>query len=427
MRFPKKLTASGNVLVLLSLMYFITYVDRVNISTAAPAIKSEFGLSNTELGLIFSAFAYPYALFQVFGGWLGDKWGARLTLFLCSVIWAAATILTGFAGGFASLFMVRFMLGFGEGATFPTATRAMQNWVARDRRGFAQGFVHSAARLGNAITPPMVAALIVLVTWRGSFVLLGLVSLLWVVVWVWYFRDDPRQHRGVTEAELAKLPVQDATKAKPRVPWGRLTLRMLPVTITYFCYGWSFWLFITWLPSFFKDHYNLDLKNAALFSSAVFFAGVVGDTSGGIISDAILRRTGDPQSARRNVIVGAMVGAGICLGLVFTTANLTLDALFLASGFFCLELVIGPIWSIPMDIAPQYAGTGSGLMNTGSAVAAIVSPLAFGLIVDLTGSWVLPFAVSIALLLLGCAMAFTMHPERRFAEKTPGTATVGAE
>jgi Major Facilitator Superfamily len=118
-----------------------------------------------------------------------------------------------------------------------------------------------------------VAALIVLVTWRGSFVLLGLVSLLWVVVWVWYFRDDPRQHRGVTEAELAKLPVQDLTKAKPRVPWGRLTLRMLPVTITYFCYGWSFWLFITWLPSFFKDHYNLDLKNAALFSSAVFFAG----------------------------------------------------------------------------------------------------------------------------------------------------------
>ena len=178
MRFPKKLTASGNVLVLLSLMYFITYVDRVNISTAAPAIKSEFGLSNTELGLIFSAFAYPYALFQVFGGWLGDKWGARLTLFLCSVIWAAATILTGFAGGLASLFMIRFMLGFGEGATFPTATRAMQNWVARDRRGFAQGFVHSAARLGNAITPPMVAALIVLVTWRGSFVLLGLVSLL---------------------------------------------------------------------------------------------------------------------------------------------------------------------------------------------------------------------------------------------------------
>jgi hypothetical protein len=151
-------------------------------------------------------------------------------------------------------------------------------------------------------------------------------------------------------------------------------------------------------------------QNAALFSSAVFFAGVVGDTSGAMISDGILRRTGDPQAAR------------ICLGLVFTTADLTSDAIFLAAGFFCLELVIGPIWSIPMDIAPQYAGTGSGLMNTGSAVAAIVSPLAFGLIVDVSGSWVLPFAVSIALLLLGCGMAFTMHPERRFAEAMSGKA-----
>jgi fucose permease len=207
LRLPKKLTASGNVLVLLSLMYFITYVDRVNISTAAPAIKGEFGLSNTELGLVFSAFAYPYALFQVFGGWLGDKLGARRTLFLCGLIWSAATMLTGLAVGLASLFVIRVMLGFGEGATFPTATRAMQNWVARDRRGFAQGFVHSAARLGNAITPPLVAALILLLTWRGSFVLLGFVSLLWVLVWVWYYRDDPRQHRGVTAAELARLPV----------------------------------------------------------------------------------------------------------------------------------------------------------------------------------------------------------------------------
>ncbi len=127
-----------------------------------------------------------------------------------------------------------------------------------------------------------------------------------------YSRDDPRQHRGITEAELARLPVQDTPRRGLR-SWRRLTLRILPVTITYFCYGWSFWLFITWLPSFFKDGFNLDLKNAALFSSAVFFAGVVGDSSGGMISDAILRRTGDPLAARRNVIVGAMIGAGISL------------------------------------------------------------------------------------------------------------------
>jgi sugar phosphate permease len=208
-------------------MYFITYVDRVNISTAAPAIKGEFGLSNTELGLIFSAFAYPYALFQVFGGWLGDKMGGAAH---------ALSMRHDLGGGHdphrpggRARVAVRDPLHarLWRGRNFPDCDAAMQNWVARDRRGFAQGFVHSAARLGNAITPPVVAALIALVTWRGSFVLLGFVSLLWVLVWVWYFRDDPRQHKGVTEAELARLPVQDAAEARSRVPWRRLTLRIL--------------------------------------------------------------------------------------------------------------------------------------------------------------------------------------------------------
>jgi len=118
--------ATHVVLALLCVMYFITYVDRVNIGTAANSIKTEFGLSNSQLGWIFSAFAYPYALFQVFGGWMGDRFGPRKTLFWCGIIWAAATILTGLAGGLVSLFLVRVLLGIGEGATFPTATRAMQ-------------------------------------------------------------------------------------------------------------------------------------------------------------------------------------------------------------------------------------------------------------------------------------------------------------
>jgi MFS family permease len=158
----------------------------------------------------------------------------------------------------------------------------------------------------------------------------------------------------------------------------------------------------------------------------VFFAGVVGDTLGGVISDGILHRTGDLQKARRNVIFLSMLGAAACLGLVFTTTNLTLIALYLSAGFFFLELVIGPIWSVPMDIAPQYSGTGSGLMNTGSAVAAIVSPLAFGFIVDVTGNWILPFVFSIVLLLIGAGLSFTMHPERRFLEEPDARPAVRA-
>lgn len=421
----KRFSATNGVLGLLCVMYFITYLDRVNIATAGAEIMRDFGLSKTDFGLILSAFAYPYAIFQVIGGSVGDKFGARRTLLACGVIWATATILTGMVGGIASLFLARVLLGFGEGATFPTATRAMQNWTAPGKRGFAQGITHAFSRLGNAVAPPIVAFLIWHFGWRTSFVILGAISFVWVVVWYTYFRDDPSDHPAITPAELETLPPPRKVGAKQSVPWGALTRRMLPVTVTYFCYGWTLWLFLGWLPSFFKENYSLDLKNSALFASGVFFAGVVGDTVGGLMSDFILHRTGKVKLARLSVIVVGFLGAAASLAGVFMTRDLTLVALLLSSGFFFAELVIGPIWSVPMDIAPKYAGTASGLMNTGSAVAAIVSPIVFGVIVDLTGSWTLPFVGSIGLCLLGAGLAFTMHPEREFiepAEKPIGSA-----
>src|ERR1700736_4519481 len=276
--------ASHVVLALLCVMYFITYIDRVNIGTAASEIQKELHLSNTQLGLVFSAFAYPYLLFQVIGGWVGDRFGPRKTLFWCGLIWAVSTIATGFVTSLLTLFIARVALGFGEGATFPTATRAMQYWTPADKRGFAQGITHAFARLGNAVTPPLIAALMVWLTWRGSFVVLGLVSLVWGVVWALYFRNEPKDHPAITEAELASLPPRSLDK-RPQVPWGPLLRRMWPVTLTYFCYGW------------------------ALFASGVFFAGVLGDSLGGILSDGILKKTGSIRFARLSVIVTGFAGA----------------------------------------------------------------------------------------------------------------------
>ena len=163
----RRLGVSNTVLLIICLMYLILYVDRVNISTAAPLIKADLDLSNTQLGLAFSAFAYPYALFQLIGGYFGDKFGARLTLFVSGLIVCAATAATGAVGGLASLFAARLVLGIGEGATFPTATRAMAAWVPERRWGFAQGITHSSARIGNAVTPPLIA---LLVGWCGGAV-----------------------------------------------------------------------------------------------------------------------------------------------------------------------------------------------------------------------------------------------------------------
>src|SRR5690242_5947994 len=218
----RRLRPTDIVLGLLCMMYLITYVDRVNIATAADSIRRELRLSNTQLGFLQSAFGYPYLLCQIFGGWIGDRFGPRRTLFLCGLVWSAATILTGLAGGLAALFICRLLVGVGEGATFPVATRAMQSWTAVGRRGFAQGLTHAFARLGNAVTPPLVAWLIALTTWRGSFIALGCASVIWVVVWVWYFRDDPADHPAVTRDELEGLPRAGATNQRPDIPWTAL-------------------------------------------------------------------------------------------------------------------------------------------------------------------------------------------------------------
>ncbi|HMD33370.1 MAG TPA: MFS transporter, partial [Vicinamibacterales bacterium] len=415
-------SATSTVLGLLCVMYLITYMDRVNIATAGPAIQKDLGLSTIQLGHILSAFGYPYFLFQVFGGWIGDRAGARRTLFLCGLIWASATILTGLVATATTLFLVRVLLGVGEGATFPVATRAMQNWTPGGNRGFAQGITHAFARFGNAATPPLVAWLIGIVTWRGSFVAVGVTSLVWVAAWIWYFRDDPAKHPDISREELARLPPSAAQGPQgrvegPRVRWGPLVTRMLPVTVVYFCYGWTLWLYLNWLPSFFTHEYALDISKSALFSSAVFFAGVAGDLLGGAFSDTILKRTGSVRTARLSVIIFGFVCSGLCLLPMFATRDLTVIVLSLAAGFFFAELVIGPIWAIPMDIAPQFAGTASGIMNSGSALAAILSPLAFAYVAEITGDWHLPFAGSLGLLLLGAVLALTLHPERALARE----------
>ena len=298
----RRFSVSKTVLLIICLMYLILYVDRVNISTAAPLIKADLGLSNTQLGLAFSAFAYPYALFQLIGGYIGDIFGARLTLCVSGLIVCAATAATGAVGGLASLFAARLALGIGEGATFPTATRAMAVWVPERSWGFAQGITHSSARIGNAATPPLIALLIGMVSWRGAFVVLALLSLIWVLVWLWYFRDVPATP-PLTAEELATLPTRSRGTVSEPVPWLKLFRRMLPVTAVDFCYGWTLWLFLSWIPSFFYQNYQQNLMQSAFYSAGVFLAGVIGDTLGGVVSDQILRRTGDQNAARRNVIV----------------------------------------------------------------------------------------------------------------------------
>jgi len=379
--------------------------------------KHDLHLSNAEVGLVFSAFAYPYLFCTAFGGWFSDRFGARLSLAVAAIIWGSATILTGLTTSLTAMLLTRGLLGLGEGATFPIATRAMCDWLPEQKRGFAQGITHSSSRLGTALTPPLVASLITLVTWRGSFIALGIVSLMWAVIWAVYFRDNPRDHPRITPQELNSLPAhasQTEEKKRVSVPWLPLARRMLPVTTVYFCYGWMLWLYLAWVPAYFLHRYHLDIKSSAIFSAGVFFAGVVGDSVGGIVSDRIFTRTGSRNKARRNLVVGGFLCSLMSLLLLLFIRHPSGAAICLSLAFFFSEFTVGPMWAIPMDIAPQFSGSASGLMNVGSPLAAIISPLVFGFVIDKTGNWNLPFLGSIAVLFFGLAMAFWMKPDVGF-------------
>jgi sugar phosphate permease len=424
---PRFSRATTRVLFLLCVMYFITYIDRVNVSTAASQFGAELRLSHTEIGFVFSAFAYPYLVFQIIGGWVGDRFGPRRTLAVCGVIWAGATVMTGLAGGFASLILARLLLGLGEGATFPTATRAMSNWMPADKRGMAQGTTHAASRIGNAVAPPLIVWLMLATSWRGAFVITGIISFMWAIVWIWYFRDNPREHAHITSEETSTLAAYSGIRERVPVPWRPLLGRMAPVTAVYFCYGWVLWLFLGWIPQYFLHNYHMQLGKSALFASGVFFAGVLGDWLGGMVTDRILRTSGRLRLAR-NVMVGVcMLLTLLSLApiMLMPTISITMAAICLSLGFFFNEMTIGPMWAVPMDIAPKHAGTASGIMNSGSALSAIISPVVGGWLIDSTGNWNLPFVVSMALMAAGILLSFTMRPDRvlddRSAEAGPAT------
>lgn len=410
------------ILAVMCLMYFVAYIDRVNISVAGPLIKQEFGLTPTELGLVFSAFAYPYAAMQIIGGWCADRFGPRLVLTVLSIIWAVATILCGFAWGLTSLIIFRLILGIGEGGAFPTATRAFTFWLPATERGFAQGITHSFARLGGAVTPPLVIGIAALYGWRHSFVILGAVSLLWTALYVWTFRNTPAEHKWVGAAELAEIGVKARKSTgvgKRKTPWKEMIQKMWLVTFVDFCYGWSLWVFLTWLPSYLKDARGFDLKQLALFTSLPLLAGVVGDTLGGVVSDSIYKRTGNLKLARRLMLVIGMGGALVFIVPVVYAKSPLMAVALLSASFFFLELTNAVLWSLPLDIAGDYAGTAGGMMNTGFGVAGMISPIVFGYLIQATGSYELPFGISALLLAIGVVCSLFIDPNRKLGDSDP--------
>lgn len=416
------------ILGLICLMYLITYLDRVNISTAAPEIRKEFGFDQITMGAIFSAFVWAYALFQVPGGWLSDRFGARPVLATIVAYWSVMTAATAAATGALSFVVIRFLFGVGEAGAFPGATRAMQLWYPRSERGLVQGLTHSASRLGAAIAPPIVVLIVTTLGWRSVFYICGATGFVWSLWWYVSYRNLPEEHGLVNRAELERIRGFDETgkikqaaieREAANVPWGTLlrSPNMWAIMCAYFTYVYCLYIFLTWLPSYLVDFRHFTLVKVGLFASLPLFAGVIGDTVGGVASDWLLKRTGNTKLARRSVAIVGLLGCAVFMVVAGATEDPYTAVYSLTAAMFFLECTIGPSWAVPMDCGGKYSGTVSGMMNMAGNFGGALSPLVFGFLAQYE-NWAAPFIVSAVLLVGGAAVwAFWLDPDRSVVEQ----------
>lgn len=383
-------------LVMLCVMAFIMYTDRSNLSVAAPLVAKEFGFGNAKLGGAFSAFAIAYSCFMIPGGWLSDRIGALKAMVIYGLIWSIATIATGMVGGFIALLVARFFVGVGESPIYPTAARMIAMALPKARHGTAQGLMHASGRLANALAPLLVTGLILWTTsWRIAFVVLGVATIVFMVVLYLSMRGT-KQERADEAAVAAAAPT--------RIPvnWPDMLRRVWPVTATCFCHGWVLWFFNNWMPSYFSQAYGMNIEKTAVFSTIVLLGGTVGTAAGGMLSDWRLKKTGDRLRARRELIIFGFLLALVGLVPLLFTHDPTICAISLSFAFFASELSDSPLWVIGSDVSPTHSATSSACTFTGMAIAGAVSPLVVGWLLDVShGNWLLAFAASMVVLLLG--------------------------
>jgi nitrate/nitrite transporter NarK len=210
------------------------------------------------------------------------------------------------------------------------------------------------------------------------------------------------------------------------VPWLKLIPRIFPTVMVFFCHAWVLWLYLTWMPTFLQEHSHINLQKAAIFTGLIFLPGTLGDTVGGLLSDWLYKRTGNLNTARRNVVILGFTVSLLALSAVFFTTDINMVTIALGVALFFLEMTEGPVWAVPMDIAPRYSGVAGGFVSSAAGLGALVSPAAFGFIAEETGSIVVPFGVSMGLLALGIILSFFMRADRPIEEEPPSAPSSSA-
>lgn len=385
----------------------ITYVDRVAIAVAAPFITQDLGLSRQQMAWALAAFGWAYALFEIPGGWLGDRIGPRRVLMRIVLWWSAFTAATGWAAGAASLIVIRTLFGAGEAGAFPNLTRVLTTWLPVKERERAQANLWLATRISGAFTPILIATLIGAIGWRRTFEVCGLLGAVWAILFYRWYRDSPAEHPAVNPAELALLPpARDTAIAHGGVPWGLIfsTPSVWLLSLQYMCLAYGWWFYINWLPTYLRESRGTTVTLGAILAGLPLLLGGAGCLVSASLIPRLSRAFGSVALARRAVAVLGFVGASVCI-FIFTGIEDPRRAMIVLgfAGFFN-DFVMPAAWAGTMDIGGRYAGTVSGAMNMMGSIAGASSVLVVGYLLAWTsGNWTLTFYISAAIYLVGAA------------------------
>lgn len=404
----------------------IAFVDRTNISIAGVEISREFHLDNSQLGWIFSAFLLGYAFFQVPGGIVSEKFGARRVLAFSVFWWGLFTVLTalipaGIAGGLALLIISRFLLGAGEATMYPAANRFVERWFPLQERGKANGIIFGGVGLGSGLTPPLVTAIMLRFGWRASFWFTAALGLAAGLVWYLTARDTPEEHPAVAADELAHIVTnrgdlrQSGISPTTGVPWSTIlgSREVLALSASYFAFGYIAWIFFSWFYIYLVQVRGLNLKATAIYSIFPFIAMTIGCLMGGIASDWIARRWS--RRAGRSILPAiALAGTALLLVAGSRAHDTRAASAVLACGAGCLYLSQSCYWSASADFGGEHSGVVSGVMNfacqIGGAVTASLTPF-----LALHYGWNTSFVAATILALIGAIAWLLVDPDRRLA------------
>jgi len=402
---------------LIFLNTLIVYFDRINIAIVAPTMMKKFGWDMGVMGLVMSMFGVGYILTQLPGGLLADKFGGKKVLTIGSLGWSFFTFLTPFANRPSFMYMVRALLGISEGVCFPAETSMFSRWLPRKLRARFSGLNISAIAAGPLIATPLVVWIMSTWGWKAVFFVFAALSFTWMIVWVLYSKDNPKDNKRVSSQELEEIATGQVMRTgetiagslgRSKAVWG--------LAISYMCFTYPYWLFLNWLPTYLVQARGFTIMKMGFYASLPWLAAFISMNTSGWISDGLVKKGLSTGKARRALIYTGVPGMAVSLLMASQATNAYLAIAFITLATMFAGLNFPSFWSLPIDMNPQKAGFIAGMMNTGSAVAGILAPGVTGFVAMKFG-WTVAILLAAAMAVISVVVLYFTAPKAAAAPK----------